>query len=276
MDNAGDESLDLGAETLTPTMPPPAEQKSGAGAAHGRVWLVIAIISLGANAALGWTLWRRPARAAAAAAAAAPAAASSTAKPAGELAAYAALGSFVAETNRVPDLHWTEAQFNAFANGLRASYEGRGYAMDDDARRLRDEINARVQKMLQTDRPDPVQEYFRTLREKEHVQQTASGLHYRITEQGAGKQPGSDSTVLMSYSARLPSGEALASLSRTRVRTAVGDLLPGLREGVQLLHVGGKALVYVPADLSFGNGDWPPGVPRGAPIIFFVELHEVE
>jgi len=81
--------------------------------------------------------------------------------------------------------------------------------------------------------------------------------------------------VVISYSARLPSGETLPALSRSRVRTAVSDLLPGLREGVQLLHRAGKALIYVPAALSYGEGEWPPGTTRGAPIVFFLELHDV-
>ncbi len=260
----------------TPTRSSPSPASSG-----GRLWLTVCVLSLLLNAALGWRLWSTrsaPAKTSASTVAGQPAAAGTmaTTQPTGELSAYAALGSFVAENNRIPDLHWTEAQFNAFLNGERASYDGRGYALDEDAKRLRDDINARVQKMLAADRPDPVQEYFRTLREKENVQRTPSGLHYRITEQGTGAQATATSTVLMSYSARLPSGESLPALSRTRVRSAVKDLLPGLREGIQLLRVGGKALVYVPAELSFGNGDWPSDVPRGAPIIFFVELHEVE
>lgn len=261
----------------TTASPTPTQSSASPASRGGRAWLVVCVLSLLLNGVLGWKLWSvrsspAPAKTPVATTAAQPA----TNQPTGELSAYAALGSFVAENNRIPDLHWTEAQFNAFLNGERASYDGRGYAMDEDAKRLRDDINARVQKMLAADRPDPVQEYFRTLREKENVQRTASGLHYRITEQGTGAQATATSTVLMSYSARLPSGESLPALSRTRVRSAVKDLLPGLREGIQLLHVGGKALVYVPAELSYGTGDWPADIPRGAPIIFFVELHEVE
>ncbi|PTY05593.1 hypothetical protein DB347_14570 [Opitutaceae bacterium EW11] len=190
---------------------------------------------------------------------------------------YAALGTYVSENNRIPALHWTEEQFAAFQQGMRSSFEGRGYPVDDDAIKLRHEINAKVQSMMKgTPKADPIEEYFQTIREKEGVQRTSSGLHYRITEKGFGTaHPTAQSTVVVSYSARLPGGQALPDLSRARVRSAVADLLPGLAEGVQMMTTSGKALLYLPPSLSFGNGDWPAGVPKGAPIIFFVELHEI-
>ena len=64
------------------------------------------------------------------------------AEPTGELKAYAAVGSFFAENNRIPDLEWTDEQFDAFAYGLRASHEGRGYPLDADGVALRDAFSA--------------------------------------------------------------------------------------------------------------------------------------
>ncbi len=193
-----------------------------------------------------------------------------------DLTPYAALGSFMAENNHIPWLHWTAPQFEAFQRGLRASYEGHTVPMDDESIKLRDQISAIIQSRLGPAKTaNPVDEYFQNLREKENVQQTKSGLHYRITEVGKGDKPDSEATVVVSYAARLPTGESLPMLSRARVRTAVRDLLPGLAEGVQLMMPGGKALVYLPPSLSFGNGEWPAGVPKGAPIIFFLELHDV-
>ncbi|HEU5079728.1 MAG TPA: FKBP-type peptidyl-prolyl cis-trans isomerase [Opitutaceae bacterium] len=188
---------------------------------------------------------------------------------------YAALGTFVSENNHIPALKWTKEQFDAFQRGLRASYEGRGYPVDEEATKLRDEISAKVQAMIDAKKTDPIADYFKLLREREGVKSTASGLHYRITQEGSGEKPTTDSTVLVSYTARLPNGENVPALSRARVRSAVSDLLPGMAEGVQMLTPGGKALLYLPPELSFGSGEWPQAVPKGAPIIFFLELHEV-
>jgi FKBP-type peptidyl-prolyl cis-trans isomerase len=243
-----------------------------------RFWLILAAVSLLGNVVLiAWLAQTRgpaakPAGPAAIVPPRSPLAALPRSKPTGP---YAALGSYMAENNRIADLGWTDAQFQAFLDGFRASYEGRGLPLDEDARRLRDEISRKVQQMLAKEQPDPAEEYFRTLRDKEGVKQTPSGLHYRITEVGSGPLAQAGDTVVLSFAARLPDGRNLPEFSRARVRVAVKDLLPGLAEGVQLLSVGGKALVYLPPKLAYPEENWPPQIPRGMPLAFFVELHEI-
>lgn len=239
-------------------------------------WPVVAAGSLVLNAVLiAWLLAHVPKPPPAPVAAPAPVAPAAGAAFSRELAPYAALGSFVAENNRIADLKWTEAQFVAFQDGLRASYEGRGLPLDEAATKLRDDISRRVQAMVESERPDPVRDYFRYLRDKEGVQQTPSGLHYRITNEGTGTPPTAADTVVISYAARTPDGKTIPALGRTRVKVAVRDLLPGLAEGVQLLQVGAKGLLYLPPALSFREADWPPQLPKGIPLCFFVELHDV-
>jgi FKBP-type peptidyl-prolyl cis-trans isomerase FkpA/FKBP-type peptidyl-prolyl cis-trans isomerase FklB len=238
-------------------------------------WLVIALLSLAANA--GLVIWHvrsapKPVEAAVATMTPAPSAVPIWTR---ELAPYAALGSYMAENNRIPDLKWKADQFAAFQEGFRASYEGRGLPLDEAATKLRDEINRRVQTMVEAEQPDPVRDYFRFLREKEGVKETPSGLHYRITEEGAGVSPKAADTVVISYAAGLPDGKSVPALSRSRVKVIVQNLLPGLAEGVQLLKVGGKGLIYVPPKLAFKEADWPPQLPREAPLVFFVELHDI-
>ncbi len=238
----------------------------------GSSWLLLALLSLGVNAGLlVWHFRSVPQPIEPVTAAVAPAAPIWTR----ELAPYAALGSFMAENNRIPDLKWSAVQFAAFQEGFRSSYEGRGLPLDEAATKLRDEISRRVQTMTEAERPDPVKDYFRFLREKEGVKVTPSGLHFRITEEGAGDTPKPGDTVVISYAAGLPDGKSLPPLSRSRAKVVVRDLLPGLAEGVQLLKVGGKGLIYVPPALSFKEADWPPLLPPGVPLVFFVEMHDI-
>lgn len=188
---------------------------------------------------------------------------------------YAALGSYIAENNRLAELGWTEVQLAEFLAGMRASYEGRGLPLDDDAKKLRDDISARVQSMQAGEQPDPIADYFRLLREKEGALRTESGLHYRVTEEGSGPHPKPDDMIVLSFSVRQSDGVERPELSRTGVRVAVKALLPGLTEGVQRLSVGGKALMFLPANLSFSEADWPQQVTKGMPLAFVVELHEI-
>lgn len=243
-----------------------------------RFWRSLALLSLVVVAGLVVGIWKQLNKAAAPTASSVQESASTMkpapvrAKPAGP---YAALGSYMAENNRLADLGWNEAQFAEFLEGMRASYEGRGLPLDDDAKKLRDEISKKVQAMLAVEQPDPVEEYFKLLREKEGALKTESGLHYRVTEESSGPRAKSGEVVVLSFSVRQPDGKERPELSRARVRVPVEDLLPGLAEGVQLLSVGGKALMFLPAHLSFSEADWPQQVPRGMPLAFFVELHEI-
>ena len=265
---------------------PPSSVASSSTSAASRFWRWLAIVSLAVN--IGLAVWAtRRAKAAderatvvketeAAAVSMSSAVASASIarpKPKG---AYAALGSYMAENNRIADLGWSEAQFAEFLDGMRASYEGRGLPLDEEAKALRDEISRRVQAMLAVEQPDPVEDYFRMLRDKEGASRTGSGLHYRMTETGAGPTAQATDVVVLSFAARQPDGKELPELSRARVRMKVADLLPGLAEGVQRLNVGGKALMFLPASLSFSAANWPAQVPEGMPLAFFVELHEIE
>jgi FKBP-type peptidyl-prolyl cis-trans isomerase len=244
-------------------------------------WRPLAVVSLLTNIPLAVGIWRTHAASTPAASASAfvPASASTIAAVPkswpSELAPYAGLGSFMAENNRIPDLKWSESQFDAFQEGFRASYEGRGLPLDDNAKRLRDDISKKVQTMLAAEQPNPIEEYFSALREKEGVLRTASGLHYRITEPGEGPTPKPTDSVVISFAGRLPDGRTLPPLTKARVKMVVHVVLPGLAEGVQLLRVGGKALVYLPPTLAFSEKDWPPQLPKGTPLVFFVELHEI-
>lgn len=233
-------------------------------------WKLVCAVSLLANVALVLVVFPPGGKA--------PIAATPVPEPklSRDLAPYAALGSFMAENNRIPELRWNDAQFEAFLSGLRATYAGRGFPVDEDAERLRDDINRRVQAMIESQKPDPLRDYFRHLREKENVLQTASGLHYRITESGHGPAPDGSATVVVSIAAQTPGGEKLPVLTRTRATARLADLLPGLREGIRLLSVGGKALLYLPPALSFGDKEWPAGIQRGTPLVFFIELHDVK
>lgn len=254
----------------------PATARPAADSATARLWRHLALV-LGATVVVLIVLLVRVTRtidALAPATAAAPGGSADTTLPR-ELTPYAALGSFMAESNRIGDLAWTPAQFEAFAQGMRSTFEGRGVPMDEDAIRLRDAVSARVQAMLAAETPDPVATYFRTLRETEAVQATPSGLHYRVTEVGEGEPPRPEDTIILSLTARLPDGTALPTLSRPRSRVVVRDLMPGLAEGARLLTVGGKALIYVPPALAFPDREPPPPIPPGAPIVFFVELHDI-
>jgi FKBP-type peptidyl-prolyl cis-trans isomerase FkpA len=188
---------------------------------------------------------------------------------------FAALGSHIAQNNRIAELGWSAEQFQEFLDGIRAAYEGRGLPLDEEARKLRDEIDQRAPSQPGTDEPHVVEDYFRSLRENEGVLRSESGLHYRITEEETGPRPTPDAVVVISFSVQQRDGEERPELNRSQLRTRVSELPPGLAEGVQLLSVGGKALLYLPAEHSLKPAEGSPAVPTTMPLVVSMELHEI-
>jgi FKBP-type peptidyl-prolyl cis-trans isomerase len=218
-------------------------------------------------------------------AAAQPAAASATPAPpapAFPLSAFAAIGSSFAEGNHLPELGWSDAQIEAFIDGVRASFHGKGYAFDDDARRVSAEMGRRVQEIASRDmqqelaQPEQLKQYLKEVCKRLNLEQTDSGLCFGIQSAGKGNRPGPDDTVLISCVATAADGSTkLPQLSYEKKRVKVSSLLPGISEGIQMMTNTSQAIFVLPPALSFGTGEWPEGVAVGTPLIFQITLHEV-
>jgi FKBP-type peptidyl-prolyl cis-trans isomerase len=81
-----------------------------------------------------------------------------------------------------------------------------------------------------------------------------SGLQYRVLRGGFGARPGPADTVRIFYNGSLTNGTvfdgASASLPATLPLNTI--LLRGLSEALQLMHVGDRWQIVVPANLAFG------------------------
>ncbi len=113
----------------------------------------------------------------------------------------------------------------------------------------------------------------------EGVQQTASGLQYRVVTEGSGPRPTATDTVTVHYRGTFIDGtEFDSSYSRgTPTTFSVGGVIDGWTEGLQLMPVGSTYQFFIPSELGYGPNDYPPGqippnIPGGSTLIFEVEL----
>ncbi len=107
---------------------------------------------------------------------------------------------------------------------------------------------------------------------REGVITTESGLQYEILAPGEGATAGETDTVELNYTGTLIDGEVFdSSADRGPARFPVEGVIPGFSEGLQLLPVGTKAKLYIPADLAYGDSPRGPGGP-GSTLIFEVEM----
>ncbi|MES1167595.1 MAG: FKBP-type peptidyl-prolyl cis-trans isomerase, partial [Oleiharenicola lentus] len=124
--------------------------------------------------------------------------------------------------------------------------------------------------------PGEIEGYMKEMTKRFKLQRSDSGLAYGIMARGATLRPGPDDTVVISCNAVAADTKTeLPSLSLQQQRRKVADLLPGLAEGIQMMSKDASALLILPPDLSYGEGEWPAGIPRGAPLIFTVVVHDI-
>lgn len=198
--------------------------------------------------------------------------------------AYAAVGSDFAKVTRLGQLGWNETEFNAFLDGLRATFRGQPYKMDARAQQLQGEIARRLHDLseqaqnarLDFSQPGRMAAFLKEIAKQYGLQTSDTGLLFAIMPGGTGFRPGPDDTVIFSCQVVCADERTeLPQLAQKNMRCKVSDLLPGLAEGLQLLTPNGRGLFVMPPDLSYGSGEWPAGVPQGQPLVYTVTLHEI-
>jgi FKBP-type peptidyl-prolyl cis-trans isomerase FklB len=113
---------------------------------------------------------------------------------------------------------------------------------------------------------------------KEGVITTASGLEYKIIKSGTGESPKPDDKVKVHYHGTLIDGTVFdSSVQRGEpIVFPVGAVIPGWVEALQLMKVGDKWQLFIPAKLAYGDRSPSPAIPANSVLIFEVELLGIE
>jgi FKBP-type peptidyl-prolyl cis-trans isomerase FklB len=113
---------------------------------------------------------------------------------------------------------------------------------------------------------------------KEGVKTLPSGLQIKVIKEGEGRQPKATDKVVVHYRGRLIDGtEFDSSYKRGQpAEFAVNGVIKGWTEGLQLLKEGGKAELYVPANLAYGSRGAGGLIGPEEALVFEVELISVK
>ena len=107
---------------------------------------------------------------------------------------------------------------------------------------------------------------------KENVDTTASGLQYTIIAPGADEKIAAEDTVWVNYTGTLLDGTVFDENDSTMF--VANRVIRGWTEGLGLLGEGGKATLYIPADLAYGERGNRSIAPNST-LIFDVEVLKV-
>ena len=105
---------------------------------------------------------------------------------------------------------------------------------------------------------------------------TASGLQYRVVEEGAGPKPAATDIALIDYTGRLQDGTVFDSTEGKQPQPLpVNGSIPGFSEGLQLMSKGASYRFRIPPELAYGEAGAGGGViPPNATIEFDVTLRD--
>ncbi|MBW8780691.1 MAG: FKBP-type peptidyl-prolyl cis-trans isomerase [Verrucomicrobia bacterium] len=106
---------------------------------------------------------------------------------------------------------------------------------------------------------------------------TASGLQYEVLREGNGPKPAPEQSVEVHYHGTLIDGTVFdSSVQRSEtVSFPVTGVIAGWVEALQLMAVGSKWKLFIPAELGYGNRA-QGAIPSGSALIFEVELIGIE
>lgn len=164
-----------------------------------------------------------------------------------------------------------------FADALRAVYgEGTPAMTYDEAKQVVQEYFANLQAKAGEMNAKAGKEYLANNAKEEGVKVTESGLQYLVVKEGNGKKPGPNDVVTVHYTGRLIDGTVFdSSVERGEPATfAVGQVIPGWVEGLQLMSEGSAYRLFIPSELAYGEHGTGPIQPNST-LIFDVQLLKV-
>jgi FKBP-type peptidyl-prolyl cis-trans isomerase FklB len=109
---------------------------------------------------------------------------------------------------------------------------------------------------------------------KDGVKTLPSGLQYKVIKDGTGAIPKATDSVTLNYRGRLVDGtEFDSSYSHNEPIThPVNGFIAGWTEALQLMKVGSKWELYIPASLAYGERGAGGKIPPNSALVFEVEL----
>jgi FKBP-type peptidyl-prolyl cis-trans isomerase FklB len=112
---------------------------------------------------------------------------------------------------------------------------------------------------------------------KSGVKVTPSGLQYEVMKEGTGPKPTLESTVKVHYHGTTIDGEVFdSSVEKGEPATfPLNGVIKGWTEGLQLMNVGSKYKLFIPAELAYGARQAGAKIGPNSTLIFEVELLEI-
>ncbi len=173
----------------------------------------------------------------------------------------------------------TEFSYDAYIAGFINGIE-QNETLDQATRNsLINDFRIQLTQIIKDKNKEEGEAFLAENRTKEGVQETPSGLQYKVIEEGTGESPTAENTVVINYEGTLINGDKFdSSYDRGQpTELQVGRFVPGFAEGLQLMSEGATYMFYIPSDLAYGENPRPGGpIKPNSTLIFKVEMISIK
>lgn len=171
-----------------------------------------------------------------------------------------------------------ELNADDFAAALKAVYNGEKKLMElDEAKQVVTDFFTNLQEESKKYNAEAGKKFLEENAKAEGIHVTESGLQYQVVKEGQGIKPKATDAVTVHYTGRLVDGTVFdSSEERGEPATfAVGQVIPGWVEGLQLMSEGSAYRFFIPSELAYGEHGAGPIQPNSV-LIFDVQLIRVQ
>ena len=167
------------------------------------------------------------------------------------------------------------------ARGMRDALAGKTAMTDEEAQAAITAVQMDIRKKMQekmavegAENKKKGEAFLAENKSKPGVVTLPDGLEYKIITEGKGPKPTTSDTVECNYRGTLIDGKEFDS-SYKRGKPAqfpVTGVIKGWTEALQLMPVGSKWQLFIPADLAYGERSPSPDIGPDDTLIFEIEL----
>lgn len=195
-----------------------------------------------------------------------------------------ALGANAGESFKTSGI---EIDYDTFLIGIKDAFQGNNQFSREEMEHAFSLIQKKVEAAQQKAQEEAAavsdlekikgKEFLDKNKTVEGVVETASGLQYKVVKMGTGAKPAATDKVKVHYHGTTIDGTVFdSSVERGEPITfGLNQVIKGWTEGLQLMPIGSKFILYIPSDLAYGDRGAGQFIKPGATLIFEVELLDI-